>query len=79
MRALFAAFKNAAQAEPRTMVRITEAVTARDGSGLCADPHAHTAPETMPNRGGRRVKGRARVRYGFKAGCSLEVRSSRFE
>ncbi len=37
----------------------TDAVTARDGSGLCADPHAHTAPEMMPSNGGMRVNGRA--------------------
>jgi hypothetical protein len=62
LRVLFAAFRNAAHAEPRTMVMTTEAVTAREGSGLCAEPQAHTPPEMMPKRGGRRVKGRARVR-----------------
>jgi hypothetical protein len=34
-------------------------VIARDGSGLCADPHAQIAPEMIPRSGGRRVKGRA--------------------
>jgi hypothetical protein len=41
---------------------ITEAVRAREGSGLCADPNAQIAPEMIPKSGGRRVKGRARVR-----------------
>ena len=30
----------------------------RDGSGLCADPKAHTAPERIPSRGGKSVNGR---------------------
>jgi len=58
---LFAALRNDAQSEPRTIVQITDDVSAREESGLCADPHAHTAPETMPRRGGRRVNGRARA------------------
>jgi len=56
---LFAAFRNAAHADPRTMVKTTEALTARVGSGSCADPHAQTAPEMMPRSGGRSVNGRA--------------------
>src|ERR1051326_3667052 len=56
---LFAALRNDAQSEPRTTVRMTEAVTARVGSGLCAEPHAQIAPEMMPKSGGRSVNGRA--------------------
>ncbi len=43
------------------MVSTTEAVTARDGSGLWTEPHAHIAPEMIPSSGGRRVNGRVRV------------------
>jgi len=37
-------------------------VTARVGSGLCAEPHAQIAPEMMPSNGGSNVNGRASVR-----------------
>jgi hypothetical protein len=48
-----------AQREPRITVRITERVRLREGSGLCIEPKAQTAPETMPSSGGSSVKGRA--------------------
>ncbi len=54
-----AAFMKLAQSEPRTTVQITVAVKLREGSGLCTEPKAQTAPETMPRSGGRSVNGRA--------------------
>src|SRR3954447_15498029 len=63
-----AALRNDAQSEPSTTVRMTDAVTARAGSGLCAEPHAHTAPEMMPKSGGSKVKGRASFTYDFTRG-----------
>jgi len=57
-----AAFIAEAHSEPTATVRITAHVTRRDGSGLCADPKAQIAPETMPRSGGRSVNGRARRR-----------------
>ena len=63
-----AALRNDAQSEPSTTVMTTEAVTARVGSGLCAEPHAHTAPEMMPNKGGSNVNGLASFTYDFTQG-----------
>ncbi len=51
-----------AQSEPIATVRTTAHVTRRAGSGLCADPNAQIAPDTMPSSGGSSVKGRARRR-----------------
>jgi hypothetical protein len=42
---------------------MTDAVTARVGSGLWADPHAQIAPEMIPSSGGSSVKGRASATY----------------
>src|SRR3954469_15967105 len=54
-----AAFIAEAHSEPTATVRTTAHVTRRAGSGLCADPKAQIAPETIPTRGGRSVNGRA--------------------
>jgi len=54
-----AALRKLAQSEPRAIVASTERVKAREGSGLCTEPKAQIAPETMPKSGGRRVNGRA--------------------
>src|SRR5262245_33128593 len=61
-----AALSSDAQSEPKSTVITTERVSARCGSGLWAEPQAQTAPEMIPNRGGRRVNGRARATKCFK-------------
>jgi hypothetical protein len=61
LRALFAALRKPAHSDPSATAATTDQVTARAGSGLCAEPKAHTAPETMPRSGGSRVNGRASV------------------
>src|SRR5450432_3216286 len=71
-----AAFIAEAHSEPIATVNTTAQVMRRDGSGLCAEPKAHTAPEMMPRRGGRRVKGRERRRKGDMKrvfSCQLSV------
>ena len=45
--------------DPMATVSTTAQVTRLAGSGLCADPKAQTAPETIPSSGGTSVKGRA--------------------
>ena len=55
-----AALRSAAHSEPRAIVRITERVSLRAGSGLLADPQAVTAPEMTPRVGGSSVKGRVK-------------------
>jgi hypothetical protein len=57
-----AAFMKLAQSEPRMTVSTTEALRLREGSGLCTEPKAQMAPETMPSSGGSRVNGRASCR-----------------
>ena len=59
---LEAAFIADAHRDPMAIVSTTAQVTRRAGSGLCADPKAQTAPETMPRSGGSSVNGRARRR-----------------
>ena len=55
-----AAFIAEAQSEPIATVSTTAHVTRRAGSGLCAEPKAQTAPETIPSSGGTSVNGRER-------------------
>ena len=57
-----AAFMADAQSDPIATVRTTAQVTRRAGSGLCAEPKAQIAPETIPRSGGSSVNGRARRR-----------------
>ena len=53
------------------------AMTERAGSGLCAEPQAHTAPEMMPKRGGRSVTEAQEFAAGFVGDVNgEEVRSS---
>jgi hypothetical protein len=54
-----AAFMKLAQSDPSRMVRITDSVRRDCGSGLCTEPKAQTAPETIPSSGGSSVNGRA--------------------
>src|SRR6266699_1052464 len=60
---LLAAFNRAAVSEPSPIIRSTDGVMRRAGSGLCADPNAVSAPEITPNVGGRSVNGRVNVKY----------------
>ena len=43
----------------RATVAMTDQVSCHAGSGLCTEPQAQTAPETMPSSGGSSVNGRA--------------------
>ena len=63
MMTLLAAFNRAAVSEPRPIIKRTVAEKRRDGSGLCADPKAVSAPETTPNVGGSSVNGRVKEKY----------------